>query len=251
VAAVTTSLPEAFGGSRNWDYRYVWLRDASLTLSVLVSHGYLAASVHWRNWLLRAVAGDPADVQIMYGIAGERDLDERELTSLPGYQGAAPVRIGNGASTQFQGDVIGEVMMALYAAREAGSHATADSWSLQRALIGHLEQRWDQPDNGIWEIRGQLRHFTHSRVMVWAALDPRSRASRSRDSTGRSTAGGGFATASAPRSKNAASTRCATPTSSTTAAARSTRRCFSSRRWATAPTTIRACSARWPRSSRT
>jgi GH15 family glucan-1,4-alpha-glucosidase len=171
VAAVTTSLPEAFGGTRNWDYRYVWLRDASLTLSVLVSHGYLEPSVHWRDWLLRAVAGDPADVQIMYGIAGERDLDERELTNLPGYQGAAPVRIGNGASTQFQGDVIGEVVMALYAAREAGTHVTADSWALQRALIGHLERCWDQPDNGIWEIRGELRHFTHSRVMVWAALD--------------------------------------------------------------------------------
>jgi GH15 family glucan-1,4-alpha-glucosidase len=171
VAAATTSLPEAFGGTRNWDYRYVWLRDASLTLHVLISHGYLEASEHWRNWLLRAVAGDPADVQIMYGIAGERDLVERELTGLPGYGGAAPVRVGNDASTQFQGDVIGEVMMALYAAREAGVEPNRYSWALQRSLIGYLERHWDEPDNGIWEIRGALRHFTHSRAMAWVALD--------------------------------------------------------------------------------
>jgi GH15 family glucan-1,4-alpha-glucosidase len=171
VAAATTSLPESFGGTRNWDYRYVWLRDASLTLHVLVSHGYLDASEHWRDWLLRAVAGDPADVQIMYGIAGERDLAERQLTSLPGYAGAAPVRVGNDASTQFQGDVIGEVMMALHAARVAGLGHNAYAWALQRSLIGYLEQHWDEPDNGIWEIRGDRRHFTHSRAMTWAALD--------------------------------------------------------------------------------
>jgi GH15 family glucan-1,4-alpha-glucosidase len=171
VAAATTSLPESFGGTRNWDYRYVWLRDASLTLNVLVSHGYLAASDQWREWLLRAVAGDPADLQIMYGIAGERDLAERTLTNLPGYGGAAPVRVGNSASTQYQGDVIGEVMMALYAARAAGSTPSSHSWALQRSLMRHLERHWDEPDNGIWEIRGELRHFTHSRVMTWAALD--------------------------------------------------------------------------------
>lgn len=171
VAAATTSLPEEFGGSRNWDYRYVWLRDASLTIIVLVTHGYSDVVDHWKDWLLRAIAGDPADVQIMYGLAGERDLLERELPDLPGYQGASPVRIGNGASTQFQADVIGEVMIALHQAREAGIEVTRLSWSLQRALIGYLEEHWQDADHGIWEIRGDLQHFTHSRVMVWAAFD--------------------------------------------------------------------------------
>jgi GH15 family glucan-1,4-alpha-glucosidase len=171
MAAATTSLPEQFGGSRNWDYRYVWLRDASLTIMVMLSHGYSDAVDHWKGWLLRSIAGDPADVQIMYGPAGERDLAERDLTSLPGYQGAAPVRIGNDASTQFQADVVGEVMVALHAAREAGIVETKLSWALQRALIGYLEDHWKDADHGIWEIRGDPQHFTHSRVMVWAAFD--------------------------------------------------------------------------------
>jgi GH15 family glucan-1,4-alpha-glucosidase len=171
VAAATTSLPEQFGGSRNWDYRYVWLRDASLTITVLLSHGYDDVVDHWRDWLLRAIAGDPGDVQIMYGLAGERDLLERELPSLPGYQGAFPVRMGNDASTQFQADVIGEVMMALHQARESGVRETPLSWSLQRALIGYLEAHWQDSDHGIWEIRGEPQRFTHSRVMVWAAFD--------------------------------------------------------------------------------
>jgi len=171
VAAATTSLPEQFGGERNWDYRYVWLRDASLTISVLLAHGYNDYVDHWRSWLLRAVAGDPADVQIMYGLSGERDLEERTITSLPGYQGAAPVRIGNDASTQFQADVIGEVMLALAHGRLNGVEETRFSWALQRALMGYLEEHWREPDHGIWEIRGEPKFFTHSRVLVWAAFD--------------------------------------------------------------------------------
>lgn len=171
VAAATTSLPEAFGGGRNWDYRYVWLRDAALTLVAYIDHGYLDAAHRWRTWLLRAIAGDPADVQIMYGIAGERDLPEREITSLPGYDGARPVRIGNGAVDQYQADVIGEVMVALEAARTAGVAETTFSWALQRALLDQLVQWVDRPDNGIWEMRGDPHFFTHSRAMVWAAFD--------------------------------------------------------------------------------
>lgn len=171
AAAATTSLPEQFGGARNWDYRYVWLRDASLTLSVLVNHGYVQEAAAWRGWLLRAIAGDPADVQIMYGLAGERDLLERELTSLPGYGGAAPVRIGNGAVDQYQADVIGEVMVALQEAREKGVVDGQHAWPVQRALMKFLEENWQRKDSGIWEMRGAERYFTHSRVMVWAAFD--------------------------------------------------------------------------------
>jgi GH15 family glucan-1,4-alpha-glucosidase len=178
VAAVTTSLPEAFGGSRNWDYRYCWLRDAALTLDVLLSHGYHEEAHDWRRWLLRAIAGDPEDVQIMYGVAGERWLAERELDSLPGYLGASPVRIGNGAVAQYQADVFGEVMVALGNARRAGVQESAFSWPLQRALLGYLEENWHREDNGIWEIRGPERHFTHSRAMIWAAFDRGVRAVR-------------------------------------------------------------------------
>jgi len=178
VAAATTSLPEEFGGRRNWDYRYVWLRDAALALDVLLAHGYTTEADDWRRWLLRAIAGDPADVQIMYGLAGERRLAERELTTLPGYEGSAPVRVGNAAYTQFQGDVFGEVMIALEAARAAGVEETEFSWPLQRALMSYIEEHWHRADNGIWEIRGPRRHFTHSRVMVWAAFDRAIRAVR-------------------------------------------------------------------------
>ncbi|MBC7595026.1 MAG: glycoside hydrolase family 15 protein [Kineosporiaceae bacterium] len=171
VAAATTSLPEQFGGGRNWDYRYVWLRDASLALSALLVHGYEEEAEAWRRWLLRAVAGGPEDVQIMYGIAGERHLPERELDSLPGYRGAAPVRVGNGAVGQFQADIIGEVMVALHKAREAGVEETESSWPLQCALMSYLEEHGERPDQGIWEMRGEPREFTHSRVMVWAAFD--------------------------------------------------------------------------------
>jgi GH15 family glucan-1,4-alpha-glucosidase len=171
VAAATTSLPEEFGGSRNWDYRYVWLRDASLTLLVLIGHGFQAEAEGWRAWLLRALAGDPGDVQIMYGIAGERRLTEWELTSLPGYQDASPVRVGNGAFVQYQGDIFGETMLALQKARQTGIKETDLSWALQRALMTFVEANWKRADNGIWEIRGPKRHFTHSRAMLWAAFD--------------------------------------------------------------------------------
>jgi GH15 family glucan-1,4-alpha-glucosidase len=171
VAAATTSLPEEFGGSRNWDYRYVWLRDASLTLYVLIDHGFKNEATAWRSWLLRAIAGDPNDVQIMYGLAGERRLTEWELSTLPGYRDSAPVRVGNGAFVQYQGDMFGEVMLALNRAREAGVDETPLSWSLQRALLQFVEDNWRRADNGIWEIRGPKRHFTHSRAMLWAAFD--------------------------------------------------------------------------------
>lgn len=171
VAAATTSLPEAFGGERNWDYRFVWLRDAALTLEALLEHGYAQEALEWREWLMRAVAGDPDDVQIMYGLSGERDLPERELDSLPGYWGARPVRVGNGAVSQFQADVLGEVMVALHHARRVGVDEDEYSWPLQRELLRFVERTWQQPDHGIWEIRGPERRFTHSLVMVWAALD--------------------------------------------------------------------------------
>ena len=171
IAAPTTSLPEDFGGVRNWDYRYVWLRDAALTLEALIAHGFLRVVEHWRNWLLRAIAGDPAEMQIVYGVAGERDLLERELTHLPGYGGARPVRIGNGAALQYQADVVGEVMVALHSAREAGLGESTTSWPLQRVLLNRALVRIGEPDNGIWEIRGEPRMFTHSRVMTWAAFD--------------------------------------------------------------------------------
>jgi len=184
VAAATTSLPEQPGGQRNWDYRYVWLRDASLSLVAFLEHSHTSEAHRWRNWLLRAIAGDPADVQIMYGLSGERFLPERELDSLPGYQGAAPVRVGNAAFTQFQGDVIGAVMVALAQAREAGIDEDAFSWPLQRALLHFVEDHWDAEDQGIWEVRGPKRVFTHSRVMTWAALDRAVRAVQEHGLTG-------------------------------------------------------------------
>ncbi|CAN5154889.1 glycoside hydrolase family 15 protein [soil metagenome] len=171
VAAATTSLPEDFGGERNWDYRFCWLRDAALTLESFLACGYSEEAELWRDWLLRAVAGDPADLQIMYSVDGGRDLPERELTHLPGYHGAVPVRTGNGAVLQRQTDVLGEVMLALHAARELGLGDSRDSWSLQRALVDELAKNWHQPDHGLWEIRGPAQHFTHSRVMVWVAFD--------------------------------------------------------------------------------
>jgi GH15 family glucan-1,4-alpha-glucosidase len=171
VAAPTTSLPEAFGGERNWDYRYCWLRDAALTLESLLAVGYTDEARDWRDWLLRAVAGDPEDLQIMYAVDGGRQLPERVLDHLPGYEHSLPVRIGNAAVSQRQTDVLGEVMIALEDARDAGITETAQSWALQRSLVEELAEHWDEPDHGLWEIRGEPRHFTHSRVMVWVAFD--------------------------------------------------------------------------------
>jgi len=171
VAAATTSLPEDIGGVRNWDYRYCWLRDATITLEALLRTGYTEEAAAWRGWLERAIAGDPNDVQIMYGVAGERRLDEWEAEWLPGYEGSAPVRIGNAAVGQRQLDVYGEVIDALSLGRAAGIGFARHAWSLQRALLGFLEKNWDQPDEGIWEVRGPRRHFVHSKVMAWVAFD--------------------------------------------------------------------------------
>jgi GH15 family glucan-1,4-alpha-glucosidase len=171
VAAPTTSLPESFGGQRNWDYRYCWLRDAALTLESFLAAGRIDYAHHWRDWLLRAIAGDPRDMQIMYTVEGGRHLPERELDHLAGYADSRPVRIGNAAVEQRQTDVLGEVMCALSMARNHGVKETRDSWSLQRTLVNQLMDRWREPDNGLWEIRGPLRRFTHSQVMVWAAFD--------------------------------------------------------------------------------
>jgi GH15 family glucan-1,4-alpha-glucosidase len=171
VAAPTTSLPEDFGGERNWDYRFCWLRDAALTLEAFLACGYREEARLWRDWLLRAVAGDPSDLQVMYQVDGARDLTERVLDHLPGYEGSRPVRIGNGAVSQKQTDVLGEVMAALHEARGVGLEESEDSWALQRALVDDLAEHWDEPDHGLWEVRGPTRHFTHSRVMVWVAFD--------------------------------------------------------------------------------
>jgi len=171
VAAPTTSLPEQLGGVRNWDYRYCWLRDATFTLYALMRSGFESEAREWRTWLLRAVAGKPSELQIMYGIAGERRLTELELGWLRGYEGSAPVRIGNAASKQYQLDVYGEVMDALYQCHRTGLDGDADAWRLQRALMDFLETGWREPDEGLWEVRGPRRHFTHSKVMAWVAAD--------------------------------------------------------------------------------
>ncbi len=171
VAALTTSLPEEIGGVRNWDYRYCWLRDATFTLVALMDAGYLDEARAWREWLLRAVAGSPAQMQIMYGVCGERRLSEYELPWLAGYENSQPVRVGNAASDQFQLDVFGEVLDSMYRADRAGIETVEPDWRLQVALIKSLESKWESPDYGIWEIRGEPQHFTHSKMMAWVAFD--------------------------------------------------------------------------------
>jgi GH15 family glucan-1,4-alpha-glucosidase len=171
VAAATTSLPERIGGVRNWDYRYCWLRDATFTLYALIEAGYLEEARAWRQWFLRAVAGEPSKLQILYGLEGRRRLDEWEVDWLPGYEGSRPVRIGNAASGQFQLDVYGEVLDAMYQARCAGLEPEEAGWQVSRALVQFLESAWDKPDDGIWEVRGSRRPFTHSRMMAWVAMD--------------------------------------------------------------------------------
>jgi GH15 family glucan-1,4-alpha-glucosidase len=171
VAAPTTSLPEQIGGVRNWDYRYCWLRDATFTLFALMNAGFIDEARAWRNWLLRAVAGDPAKAQILYGVGGQRRIREYEVDWLPGYEDSRPVRIGNAAHDQFQLDVYGEVMDSLHQARSHGLPADDHAWSLQRNLMDFLEGAWDRPDEGIWEVRGPRRHFTHSKVLAWVAFD--------------------------------------------------------------------------------
>jgi GH15 family glucan-1,4-alpha-glucosidase len=171
VAALTTSLPEDLGGVRNWDYRYCWLRDASLTLEALLAAGYTDEAAQWRGWLLRAVAGSPRDMQIMYGVAGETRLPESICDWLKGYEGSVPVRIGNAAATQLQLDVYGEVIEALHLARAGGVHRDEDARDLQIAMADHVESVWEQPDEGLWEVRGPRQHFTYSKVMCWVAFD--------------------------------------------------------------------------------
>ncbi len=171
IAAPTASLPEERGGARNWDYRFCWLRDSALTLYALVSAGFRGEAAAWREWLLRAIAGSPEDLQIMYGVAGERWLPEQEVPWLHGYDGSKPVRVGNAASSQLQLDVFGELMDTLHVARESGLPSASEAWSLQKVLLRHLETLWRSPDHGIWEVRGPARAFTHSRVMCWVAFD--------------------------------------------------------------------------------
>lgn len=171
VAAPTTSLPEKLGGERNWDYRYCWLRDATLTLLILMDAGFYSEAADWQNWLLRAVAGSPDQVQIMYGIGGERQLTEFEVPWLAGYEGAKPVRLGNAAAEQLQLDIYGEIASALHHAREGNLPRNEPGLELQKTLLGHLEQIWPEPDEGIWEVRGPRQHFTHSKVMAWLAFD--------------------------------------------------------------------------------
>jgi GH15 family glucan-1,4-alpha-glucosidase len=171
VAAPTAALPEWIGGPRNWDYRFCWLRDATLTLYALMLSGYMTEAFAWRDWLLRAVAGSPDDLQILYGIAGERRITEFELPWLSGYEESTPVRIGNAAHQQFQLDVYGEIVGAFDVGRRSGATPSLESWALLTALMQNLEKVWNQPDEGIWEVRGPRRHFTHSKVMAWVALD--------------------------------------------------------------------------------
>lgn len=171
VAAPTTSLPERLGGVRNWDYRYAWLRDSTFTLYALLMGGYESEARAWREWLVRAVAGTPGQLRIMYGVAGERRLTELTLDWLPGYENSAPVRIGNAAFEQLQLDVFGEVIDTLNVVRRVGLGLDDEAWHVQRALLDFLESAWDQPDHGIWEVRGPKRHFTHSKVMAWVAVD--------------------------------------------------------------------------------
>jgi GH15 family glucan-1,4-alpha-glucosidase len=171
VAAPTTSLPEYVGGVRNWDYRYCWLRDATLTLLAFLHAGYVDEAKDWRQWLLRAAAGSPGDLQVMYGVAGERRLTEFEVPWLTGYEASAPVRLGNEASEQLQLDIYGEVLDALYQARGHGLPAEKSAWALQRKLLAWLEEHWREPDEGIWEVRGPRQHFTYSKVMCWVAFD--------------------------------------------------------------------------------
>ena len=171
VAAPTTSLPEDFGGVRNWDYRYVWLRDSALTIEALVSHGFTHDAKAWRMWLLRAIAGDPNQMRIMYGLGGERHLPETELSHLKGYEDSRPVRIGNGAAGQYQADVVGAVMVALDMARDAGIKEDELSWSLQKSMLAFQAAQMDRKDHGSWEMRGETAFFTHGRAMMWAAFD--------------------------------------------------------------------------------
>jgi len=170
IAAVTTSLPEALGGTKNWDYRYAWVRDATFTVDALLNAGLLDEALHWRDWVLRALAGRPERMQIMYGVGGERVLIEYAVETLPGYEGARPVRIGNGAFTQFQLGIYGHTMATMYLAHRMGVEVDAAAWEMLQLLLAHVEEVWERPDSGIWESRAAPRHYTHSKVQAWHAL---------------------------------------------------------------------------------
>jgi GH15 family glucan-1,4-alpha-glucosidase len=249
VAAPTTSLPERLGGQRNWDYRYCWLRDATLTLLALMDAGYFDEAAAWRDWLLRAAAGSPSQVQIMYGLAGERHLKEWEVPWLPGYERSAPVRVGNAAHGQLQLDVFGEVMDALYQARKGGLAGSAESWQLQLALVAHLESIWEQPDEGIWEVRGPRQHFTHSKVMAWVAVDRAIKCATEFGLGGPSTGGARCGGGSTRRSAAARSTRRWARSCRPTAPSSSTPASSSCRSSASCRRATRACAARSRRSS--
>ncbi len=235
VAAGTTSLPERLGGSRNWDYRFCWLRDATLTLYALLGAGFREEAIAWRDWLLRSVAGDPSKLQIMYGVIGDRRLDEREVDWLPGYEGSRPVRTGNAAWSQFQLDVYGEVLDTFHQARRMGVGADAASWALQLAICESLERDWRRPDEGFWEIRDSERHFTYSKVMAWVARD-------------RSIDGAPSERRSIATSAAAATTRSSAASPSRTVRSPSTRRSCGSRPSASSPSATSECSGRSPRS---
>ena len=253
VAALTTSLPEEIGGERNWDYRFCWLRDGSFTLAPLVQSGYMDAAVAWRDWLSRAIAGDPSQLQLMYGIGGEHRLTELELPWLSGYEGSKPVRIGNAASEQFQLDIFGEVLAVLYRAFELGlppRDPTRSPGIKVGDAIERVERMWPEPDEGIWEIRGKRQHFTYSKVSAWTAID---RAIKYSEATGEDAPldrGEPLATRSMPRSWPKATTPSATRSSSTTAGTAWMRACCSSRSPAFCRRTTRASWARSTRSSR-
>ncbi len=235
VAAATTSLPERLGGTRNWDYRYCWLRDATFSLDALIRAGYAEEATAWRDWLLRVAAGDPDQLQIVYGPAGERRLAELELDWLDGYEGSRPVRTGNAASSQDQLDVYGEVLDALQRARFAGMPSDPWAWPLLRALIDHVEAHWHEPDEGIWEVRSGPRQFTHSKVMAWVCID---RAILVAERFGREARSSG-GESSEPRSTTTSAcegpTPCAAASSGRTARASSTPACSSSRSWGSCP----------------
>ncbi len=225
VAAPTTSLPEKLGGVRNWDYRYCWVRDSTFTLFALANAGYLEEAKAWRLWLHRAVAGTPDTLQIMYALDGQRRLPESELPWLRGYEGALPVRVGNDAAGQFQLDVYGELAATMYECRRAGLEPADESWDMAVKLYERLEKLWREPDDGIWEVRGPRRHFTHSKMMAWVAFDRAVRAIEEFTSKARSTAGARSATRSTPRSAAKGSTPRRTPSSSSTGRTSSTPAC--------------------------
>src|SRR5262249_17197024 len=245
VAALTTSLPEQLRGERNWDYRYCWLRDATFTLMALVSAGYREEARAWGQWLRRSVAGSPHQLQIMYGLSGERQLIEWEVPGLPGSRGAAPVRVGNAASAQLQLDVYGELIDALYQGRTLGLAPTGAGWPLQQKLIEHLEQIWEQPDEGIWEVRGGRRHFTFP-PRSWPGWRSIVRCVMPSDSSFRPrwNPGGKFAIACMRRFASGDSTACATPSRKASAVASSMRVCCSSLLSASYRRTIHAYAAR-------